>query len=148
LKVSSDSTDQADSEDEKYTKVGCSSSIGLDQLRWVSIRYGSDPLIRVVPALTLRDLDEALFMPILNRSLAQKVKGIHAASNGYKLLEIPFGSFYVDEDPRSPEIPAQFSSQELSDPWVRLRPKKASAFRFRFDEETPRRLYESRRVQE
>lgn len=131
---------------EKYEKVGSSSSIGMQEVDIISIRYHKNWFIRLSPVLSLRDLDEAMFLPILSRSLAHKVNRIHAFANGYKLFEVSRSSFNLDESEFDPNIPVQFSQAELTDAWVRIRPITSSAFEFVFSEETPRRLYVSRQV--
>lgn len=40
-----------------------------------------------------------------------------------------------------PSFPATFTEDELADPWVRVRPNRASAFHIRFFEETPIRMF-------
>lgn len=130
-----------ENEEEKYECVGSSSSIGRDEIEFLPISYSKDSFIRFFPGLTLRDLDGAMFLPIVNKSLAEKVKAIHIYSNGYKLQEISGSDFNVDKSEFDPNIPVVFSEDELTDPWVRVRPNGASAFHVRFFEETPKRMY-------
>jgi len=140
----SDSCDEALS---PYTKVGSSSSVGIDPVQFVTVHYTHDSWIRLRPRLSLRDLDEAKFLPILNESLSKRVKAIHIYSNGYKLLEVWREEFRIDSTIFHPSIPVTFSDDELQDPWVRIRPKDASAFSFSFFEQTPRRLFSPRQTQ-
>ncbi|ELA9307270.1 hypothetical protein QUO07_004540 [Vibrio parahaemolyticus] len=132
-----------DKEDnEKYKQVGGSSSIGRDEIEFIGISYRKDSFIRYKPTLALEDFDEAMFMPILNKSLAEKVKAIHIYSDGYKVQEISLGDFSIDNSEFEPNIPVNFSPEELSDPWVRIRPSNfSSAFRVRFFEQTPKRMF-------
>lgn len=129
-------------ENERYKKVGSSSSIGRDEVEFMPISYSKDSFIRYFPTISMKDLDEAMFMPILNKSLAEKVKAIHIFSNGYKIQEINTEDFTVDKTEFEPNIPVEFTSQELKDPWVRIRPSEiASAFRIRYFEQTPKRMF-------
>jgi hypothetical protein len=141
------SNDLDDDEKIKYTSVGSSSSIGMDPVEFVTIQYSHDSFIRYQPRLNLRDIDNALFLPILNKSLAEKVKAIHIYSNGYKLHEITKSEFGIDTTLFNPEIPANFNDDELKDVWVRIRPSRASAFRIDFFDETPKRMFTSRQTQ-
>lgn len=135
-----------ESEPLEYTPVGWSSSIGMDPVEFVTITYNHDHFIRLSPRLILRDIDESSFMPMLNSSLAEKVRGIRVYSNGYKLQEISEGNFRIDSEPFDPEIPANFSKDEVADSWVRIRPTLASAFNISFADQTPRRLFFSRQT--
>ncbi|QOJ20765.1 MAG: hypothetical protein HRU77_08690 [Gammaproteobacteria bacterium] len=131
-----------DEEDnEKYTLVGSGSRIGMNDVEFLSISYNKDSFFRLTPWVALRDLDDAMFLPFANKSLAEKIKAIHVYSNGYKLKEIGNGEFYVDREQTNPRLPIVFSEGELADPWVRIRPKTASAFHLRFFEETPVRMF-------
>lgn len=131
-----------DDDDEKYNCVGSFSSVGRDQIEFLHISYNKDGLIRLSPSLSVRDLDEAMFLPMMNKSLAEKVKAIHIYSNGYKIQEIQHADFGIDnEEGFDPSVPVEFSSDELKDPWVRIRPSIASsAFHIRFFDQTPKRM--------
>ena len=142
------SDEEDDDEEERYKQVGSSSSIGRDEVEFLSISYSKDSFIRYLPTISLRDLDEAMFLPILNRSLAEKLKAIHLYSNGYKIQEIKAEDFGVDETAFEPSIPAEFTTQELEDPWVRIRPSEtASAFHIRYFEQTPKRMFIPKQVE-
>jgi hypothetical protein len=132
----------------KYTLAGCSSAIGADPVKFISIRYRhDDDLIRLWPRLTMRDIDQSMLMPNLNKSLADKIKAIHIFSNGYKLQEIASGEFLIDTTKYEPGIPAEFTDEELKDPWVRIRPTEmGSAFTISFADQTPKRLFSSRQT--
>lgn len=132
------------SDSEKYTNVGSSSSIGMDTVKFVTIKYTHYELIRYKPRLSLQDLDEAMYLHFINKSLAQKVKSIHIFSNGYKIQEIHKNDFSIDETDFDAGIPADFSETELADKWVRIRPLVASAFTFSFYEETPNRTFSAK----
>jgi hypothetical protein len=60
-----DGSDQDDTGEElvpDYTSVGWSSSVGMKEVKFISISYSKDPLIRLEPGITLRDLDESSFL--------------------------------------------------------------------------------------
>lgn len=128
----------------KVQQVSSSSSVGMDPVKFITISYQHDhSLIRFFPRLILKDLDEAAWMPMLNQSLAEKIKTIHVYANGYKLLEFLQSDFTIDATPFKPKIPVTFSEEELRDPWIRLRPRNASTFEISFSRYTPRRLFDS-----
>ncbi|MHC1701891.1 MAG: hypothetical protein AB9900_13125 [Humidesulfovibrio sp.] len=134
-------------EGNKYIQVGSSSSIGLTEVKRITISYNRDSLMTYWPMLTLRDLDGAFFLPFLNASLAEKVRQIHVFSNEYKLLELNQHEFNVDSDPVAPSFPVAFSQSELEDPWVRIRPVMASCFFLLFSEQTPLRFFAPRKTE-
>lgn len=136
-----------DEEAEKYQRDSTFSAAGLDTVQFLTIQYSKTGLFRLTPVLQLRDFDDSMLMPMLNRSLAQIIKTIHVISNGYKLFEVSAERFYIDDTPFDPGIPFSFSDEELADPWVRIRPKNSSTFRLAFAEEIPQRLFISRRAQ-
>lgn len=131
---------------EKLLKVGSSSGVGQDKVKFISANYQKDSFMRFRPVLSLRDFDDCIVLPMLNLSLARKVKSIHIISNGYKLLEVSTENFIVDETPFSPVIPIDFEATELLDPWIRIRPIRASCFRLSFSEVIPRRLFVSQQA--
>lgn len=134
--------DEIEDEEEKYILVGSSSSVGRDEIEFLAISYHKDSFVRLAPSLLLKDLDEAIFLPFVNKSLAEKVKAIHIYSNGYKIKEIATGDFGIDETEFEPNIPANFSLDELQDPWVRIRPSElSSAFHIVFFDQTPKRMF-------
>ncbi|MEB4782133.1 hypothetical protein P5G60_10275 [Paenibacillus jamilae] len=135
-------TKNDESEDEeKYKCVGSSSSIGRDEVEHLSISYNKGSLIRPFPSLSLRDLDQAMFLVFVNKSLAEKINTIHVYSNGYKIREINSSQFHIDYSECAPSFPVKFLENELCDPWVRVRPKNASIFRISFFDETPKRMF-------
>jgi hypothetical protein len=141
---------QDDQEDNPIRRVPAkiSSSVGMDVIRTVSATYShDDPLFRFRPRLRLRDIDELGWLCMLNKSLADKVVGIHIYANQYKLDEQRAGSFCIDSSAYDPPGPEYFSAAELADPWVRIRPKVASVFQLRFSEQTPARVVQARRLQ-
>ncbi|MGL4231544.1 MAG: hypothetical protein ACRCWJ_09265 [Casimicrobium sp.] len=136
-----------DDDVEKYNLSASHSSIGMETVRTLSTRYSKDSLIRFNPVLNLRDLDHAMFLPMMSRKLSRLIKTIHVVGNGYKLLELGAGDFSIDESAFEPGIPVKFTKEELDDPWVRILPSNfSSSFRLSFDENIPERLFVSRRT--
>lgn len=129
-----------------HTKVGSSSAIGMSKVEFISISYSKDSFIRLEPGLSLRDIDDSMFILLLNKTLAEKVGAIHLYSNGYKIQEISQHELICDTPHRNIVIPAAFSEDELKDQWVYIRPPKYSCFHVRFFEETPKRLFVSRQT--
>jgi hypothetical protein len=133
-----------DGKDGKYELVGSGSSIGRNKLKFLGISYGHDDFMRVFPRPRIKDFDGAMYLPVMNRSLAEKVAAIHVYANGYKIEEYNSEDFKIDASNFEPPIPAEFLSDELDDEWVRLRPSSlSSAFHVSFSNRTPRRLFES-----
>jgi hypothetical protein len=94
------------------------------------------------PRLQLRDLEECMFMPILNRSLAQKIGSFDVYANGYHLLAIGPSEFSIDDSALGFSLPGDYAPEELADPWVRIRPASfSSSFQLHFSSRTPRRTF-------
>lgn len=131
---------------EKYECVGSSSSIGMSQVNFITVSYSKSSLIRFSPVISLRDLDDCMVMPMLNLSLALKVKAIHIISNGYKLFEVSREGFYIDDTHFDPSVPVTFDQGELFDPWARISPNDSSSFRLSFSDVIPQRLFVSQQA--
>ena len=140
-------TNQEDEDGSELISTGSSSGIGADSVRRIPIKFNNGGFIRVEPRLSLRDLDEAMFVLILNESLAEKVRGVHLFGGGYKVMQVMGDELHVDRSYFEPEIPAEFTSSELADPWVRIRAKGASFFRISFFEQTPMRMANPRKTE-
>jgi hypothetical protein len=127
----------------EYVCVGRGSSIGMDPVPSITTHYSHDDvLIRFRPRLQLRDLHGCMFMPVLNRSLAEKLHSIQVFANGYKLADIGPDDFKVDCSAYKSAAPGPFSTEELADPWVRIRPSQmSSTFYLQFTSTTPKRMY-------
>jgi hypothetical protein len=127
----------------KYKCVASSSSIGMTTVEFIPISY-DDVFLKLLPRLRLLDFDDAIFSPILNFSLASKLKAIHVYANGYKIQEITETDFKIDTSAFDPEIPVEFTEDELSDGWILIRPSDLSSlFQISFSYQTPKRLFES-----
>lgn len=133
----------AKNKNREMVQVGRGSSRGMDPVRAIVIRYDHDDgLFRFRPRLELRDLDDCMFMPVLNASLADRVHSIEVFANGYKLAYFDFDDFLIDRSEYNSEDPPAFTADELMDPWVRIRPSNSSsAFHLRFELKTPRRMF-------
>lgn len=94
------------------------------------------------PLLSMRDLDDGMFLPFVNASLANKIHSIQIFADGYKLNDFGPDDFRTDSHRTGDRLPGDFSDEELRDGWVRLRPSSgSSAYNLRFRELTPRRIY-------
>src|SRR6266446_1401412 len=128
----------------KYKLVTSSSGIGMDTAEFISIHYNRHELNASSSRLKLADIDGADFMPMLNLSLASKLKAIHIYANGYKIQEVSESEFTVDASPLEPQIPVEFTDEELCDRWVRILPSGlGSSFYISFIKQTHKRLFES-----
>jgi hypothetical protein len=130
--VSSAKEVNANEVEHELVQVGSSSSIGVNPVKSIGAHYShDDPVIRFRPRLQLWDLNECFFMPVLNRSLAEKLHSIQVFANAYKLADIRSDDFTIDGSPfEGLNLPERFTPDELADPWVRIRPSNwYSAFR-------------------
>jgi hypothetical protein len=83
-----------------------------------------------------------MFMPVVNLSLAEKIDVIEVVANGYKLAHIGPQDFIIDQSRFESEGDQAFSTEELADSWVRIRPAEmSSTFHLRFTSNTPQRLF-------
>jgi hypothetical protein len=93
------------------------------------------------------DFDECRLMPIVNKSLAEKLAGIRIFANSYMLLDLDRDAFQIDNSDFKFDLDKKFTEQELSDPWVRIRPTKlASSFDLSFLDNVPVRMFRSKKV--
>ena len=131
-------------QDEKNRLVSRSSGIGANEVEFVPVKLEYYDFIRIQPRPTVKSFDEATYLPFLNMSLAEKVMAIRVYANGYKLNEFKKEDFFIDRSDINLEGLTQFSSEELSDKWVRIRPSSLnSAFQISFSRNTPKRLFDS-----
>lgn len=93
--------------------------------------------------LLFRDIDQSEFLPILNKSFAEKVKAVHVVANGYKIQETSKSEFFIDTLKTESLIPIDFTEVEMKDSWVALRPNSSSLFYISFSDQTPKRLFTS-----
>lgn len=144
LEVPDDESNDREEDDDKFKLVGSGSSIGRDKIEFLSISYGHDDFIRIFPRPRLKDFDGAMYLPVLNRSFAEKVSAIHVYANGYKIDELAFEDIKIDPSAFELKIPATFLPEEIQDEWVRVRPSNlSSSFHVSFSNRTPRRLFDS-----
>lgn len=126
---------------------GRSSGIGATEISRIIISYThSDTFdFNFEPRLNLEDLQDAMIMPMLNASLAEKIDAIEFWANGYVLLVLRKMDFQLDRSFTDFPVEGHFSDEELKDPWVRIRPSGFSSnFRLDFSEQTPRRAFAPR----
>jgi len=121
-------------DEDKYVCVSSSSSIGESEIRFINISYRTSDFLRSHPYLSLMDIDKAWYIICLNKSLAQKIKEYNSSD------------FSIDYSEYTPNFPVIFIDDELSDPWVRIRPIDTSIFRIDFFSETPKRLFTSKQT--
>lgn len=130
-----------------YEICGSGSGMGWPTVSRIVCLYSTPMFIRPEPTLSLIDFDECMLMPILNKSLAEKIHRVSVYAGSYKLLDVPKSRFSVDYSPTNFEVATTFSDSELSDPWVRLRPSNhSSTFQLHFANNVPVRIFKSKRA--
>jgi len=139
---STDSNEKID-DDLKYQPDSLGSSAGVESVKQLVISYSTPSFIRFTPVLSLLDFDEAIVMPILNKSLAEKLESIKVFGDGYLIQELSKDEILLDNSDFSLGLSPDFSETELSDPWVRLRLKAGFNMRFSFSDVVPSRVYTS-----
>lgn len=132
----------------EWVKTGSSASVGMTEVSSVSVHFGHGHWVRFEPEICVRDLDESSLLFFMNASLAEKLSAVHILANGYKLMSVESGDFHVDDTPGDPEFEVGFSPDELKDPWVCVRPSRATTFGLYFADNTPLRLYASPEVKD
>ncbi len=71
------------------TQVNVSSGIGMDPVQRLGASYRSnDYFIRFRAGLALLDLDDCMYLPIVNETLAQKIESIEVFAGGYRVAHI------------------------------------------------------------
>lgn len=130
-------------EREKYEASRAGSSIGIKKTKFLTIRYYTSHFLRLEPELELRNFNGAWILPIMNARLAKAVRRFELYSNGYLLMEVDSSQVLIDESPFSATVPFPFTTEELADAWVRVRPKTSSSFVLDFTGRVPVRLFES-----
>lgn len=144
---SSESDVDDDNYVEKYVPIGCGSAVGMKSVKHLVVSYTTASFIRFEPVLSLMDFDECMLMPILNKSLAEKLQGIRIYANGYMLLDLDKEAFEIDSSNFEFDLDEAFSEDELSDPWVRIRPAKfSSGFNLSFLDNVPVRMFKSKKA--
>lgn len=142
---SSETTDEEDAG--KYELIGTGSGIGMKTIKQLGCSYQTASFIRFEPVLSLIDFDDCMLMPILNKSLAEKLESIHVVANGYMLLDLRKEAFQIDNSKFDLELSDVFSEEELKDPWVRIRPAElASTFNLSFSDRVPVRMFKSKKA--
>jgi hypothetical protein len=114
---------------------------GEEKLRSFVLQYSNETAFNLGIGLRLANLNGALFLFQMNGSVAERVQSIKIYANEYLLGYYGTEDFKIDRSSFDTSVPVEFTSQELEDPWVRLRPAVYSAFQIRFSEVTPARFY-------
>lgn len=142
IEIDSDQDDEDASPKRDLVPTGSASGAGMDSVQAIVIEYRHDDiLLRYRPRLELRDLDDCMFIPILNRSLAEKLHSFEVFANGYKLAQIGHDGFKIGSQYLG-SLPDKFTHEELADPWVSVRPSNGnSCFQLHFSSTTPRRMF-------
>jgi hypothetical protein len=137
-----------DEEDvQKYEPTGSGSGVGMKTIKQLVSSYTTSSFIRFEPVLSLMDFDECMLMPILNKSLAEKLESIRIFANGYMLLDLGKEAFQIDNNVFELGLGNAFSDTELADSWVRIRPSGiASAFKLSFSDRVPVRMFKSKKA--
>lgn len=144
---SSESGVDEDNDTGKYVPIGWGSGVGMKSVKHLVVSYTTDSLIRFEPVLSLMDFDECMLMPILNKSLAGRLEGIRIFANGYMLLDLDKKAFLIDSSEFELDLGEGFSEDELSDPWVRVRPADfSSALKLSFVDNVPVRMFKSKKA--
>lgn len=126
-----------------FESHGGGSSVGMAEVSAITISYRKERHGVSFPherGIALRDLQDANTLPFVSLSFARKVRRIRILANGYVLDDLGPGDFSIDESETGLDIDDRFSAEELADPWVRLRPRRSSAYQFDFYRKTPRRM--------
>ncbi|WP_154678079.1 hypothetical protein [Paraburkholderia nodosa] len=131
-------------EQEKYVACGSGSGVGTNAVKQLMFAYATPSFIRPEPVLALIDFDHCMMMPFLNERLSDKINRISIFANGYMLLDIYKDAFHIDRSTINFGLDREFSATELADPWVRIRPNNASAFRLSFADQVPVRMFKSK----
>jgi hypothetical protein len=134
--------------DEKYKLDMSFSRIFEEKRTALGLEYRQSDFIRLPPYFLLRDFNDASFVLMTNEKLAYKIKSISIYADGYKLLEKSNTEFGIDKSEFEKDFPVEFSTNELNDKWVRIRPNVASTFSISFSEVTPKRIFESCLIQD
>jgi hypothetical protein len=129
---------------DKWRRRGGYSSIGVRKDKVIVLSYSQDDFVHLTPRFALEDLDDAMWILHVSKAFAEKIVNIQVFADAYKLAEYGEGRFWADSSPHDVKTGLVFTDEELADPWVRIRPKRQSAFDFRFSEETPTRFYTPR----
>lgn len=107
----------------------------------IAVWEGGDSIMdRGLLDAALGDLDGAAFVINVNKKLAPLISGIVITANNYCVAAIPKDLIRVSDQVVSETLPFRFSTEELSDPWVRVGTDSAPSY-FNFSGHTPERLF-------
>lgn len=146
-----DADDDTESDYQKHTPRGWGSGVGEKEVKQIVISYNHTDTFdfQFLPRLNLEDIQGAWIMPKLNASLADKLEAIEIWADGYVLMSLRREDFKIDHTSVDFPVPGHFSDDELSDPWVRIRPSgHSSSLTIDFTESTPKRAFVSKETGE
>lgn len=126
-----------------FEKSSSGSQVGISKTKSIALTYHTNHFIRLEPDFKLKHLQDGLFLFLTNKTLAQRIVSIDIYANGYKLSEIEKHQISIDENDVKSATPLEFTSAELEDSWVIIRPKSASAFSMDFSSRVPVRMFKS-----
>lgn len=95
-----------------------------------------------IPAPTLGDLDENMFVFFFSRKLAELVDDVSISANEYVLWRASRDNLGFDDPQKMPDWPFEFAPEQMEDPWVRVMLKGGLVGQLSFSDETPRRTFE------
>ena len=88
----------------------------------------------------LSDLDEAWFLIVVNKRLAEKIQRIKIFANEYIVLNMSREQLSLSPSRQDPDLDWIFSGDELQDSWTRV--LGANSNRLNFSDRTPKRFFE------
>ena len=95
---------------------------------------------------TLDDIDDSYFALFMNQRLFERIATVDLYANQYLIWSAKANTLSADSPNAEPKTPWEFSAEELSDAWVRVMPRRFTGS-LDFSSETPRRMWEPRRLE-
>jgi hypothetical protein len=138
--------DEDDEEEERWLKVGSSSSVGRERTKAIGLSFSKGGFIRFEKGPRMIDLNEGHYVVCVNESLAAKIEVIRVFANEYKVAEYTRSEFHAEPPSEKFNVPMIFTVRELEDKWMIIRPRNASLFTLDFSERTPIRFYSASEI--
>ena len=142
----------------EWKSIGSSSSVGYESYSSVFCKFNhASSFFRYGKYLTLHDLDYSRFAFMVNESFVSKIASVEFYANGYLLDHHNSWDFEERKttskeedstnDPVSIFLDEAFSSKEKQDEWMVMSPgERGSSLMICFSERTPRKIYNSKRI--
>ncbi|WKW12841.1 hypothetical protein Strain138_002151 [Pseudogemmatithrix spongiicola] len=127
------------------TPLGTFASTWPDPFRIIASHGGVSAWLDDSQLSRLADLDEASFAFFMNRKLWERVGRIDIFANDYLVWTASVSELSDDPPNAQPELPWQFSADELADEWVRVMPRGYTGS-LNFTSSTPLRLIEAEQM--